>query len=509
MKKFRFFVYLLPLLCVFILSMKPQAATNGYYTYTVMNDEAIITDVNSSIKGAITIPEQLGGYPVTTIDQNAFEGCFQLTSVTSNDGLRYINANAFYRCESLSSVSLPNTIEVIGQGAFDGCKKLKFSEYGNGMYLGNTENPYLVLISATNQDITSFSIHQNTKLIATKAFWDCNKLTTATIGGNVQYIGPNAFSSCDGLTSVTIGGSVQKISAEAFTYCRGLLLITIEEGVQTIDAGAFAYCDTLASVSIPDSLRSLGDAVFAKCPALRYKTYSNAYYLGNTNNPYLILIRSTSKSITSCTIHQNTKFIYEGAFEECSKLKSVTLSKTLLEVGNRAFRASGLISVTFPCGVVKDRTFAECTALKNVTLLDGVHTIEAEAFTQCIFNEIKIPSSMKQIEMYAFCEINLTDVYYNGSRAQWDQFDVAVELQKYWMPAVTIHCAEDIAEPGDLNNIAGVDEYDAIYLLQHVLMPTYFQITQDADFDKNGVVSENDAIYLLQHVLMPDSFPLA
>ena len=61
---------------------------------------------------------------------------------------------------------------------------------------------------------------------------------------------------------------------------------------------------------------------------------------------------------------------------------------------------------------------------------------------------------------------------------------------------------------GDLDGVEGINEDDAIYLLQHVLMPESFAVNQNADFDGNGKVDELDAVYLLQHVLMPEAFPL-
>jgi hypothetical protein len=33
-------------------------------------------------------------------------------------------------------------------------------------------------------------------------------------------------------------------------------------------------------------------------------------------------------------------------------------------------------------------------------------------------------------------------------------------------------------------------------------------VHEETDFDGNGEVTEDDAVYLLQHVLMPDLFPL-
>ena len=65
-----------------------------------------------------------------------------------------------------------------------------------------------------------------------------------------------------------------------------------------------------------------------------------------------------------------------------------------------------------------------------------------------------------------------------------------------------------MAGTGDLDGNGTVNEDDAIYLLQHVLMPNMFPLYQDADYDSNGTINEDDAIYLLQHVLMPHMFPL-
>ena len=64
------------------------------------------------------------------------------------------------------------------------------------------------------------------------------------------------------------------------------------------------------------------------------------------------------------------------------------------------------------------------------------------------------------------------------------------------------------AEKGDMNGDGKVGLDDAIYLLQHVLMPELFPVSKAVDFDGNGSLSVDDAIYLLQHVLMPGLFPL-
>ena len=69
--------------------------TEGYYTYTVTNGEATITDVDTSISGEITIPSTLGGYPVTSIGALAFFNCSSITSATISDSVTAIGGRAF------------------------------------------------------------------------------------------------------------------------------------------------------------------------------------------------------------------------------------------------------------------------------------------------------------------------------------------------------------------------------------------------------------------------------
>ena len=64
------------------------------------------------------------------------------------------------------------------------------------------------------------------------------------------------------------------------------------------------------------------------------------------------------------------------------------------------------------------------------------------------------------------------------------------------------------ANAGDLNDDFSVNEDDAIYLLQHILLPDFFPVAQPVDYNMDGQVNEDDAIYLLQHVLLPEFFPL-
>ena len=61
---------------------------------------------------------------------------------------------------------------------------------------------------------------------------------------------------------------------------------------------------------------------------------------------------------------------------------------------------------------------------------------------------------------------------------------------------------------GLVDETAGIDEGDVIYLLQHLLLPEDYGVWQRVDYDNSGTFDESDVIYLLQHLLLPEACPL-
>lgn len=144
---------------------------------------------------SLTFPDS-----VTEIGSQAFCMCTSLESVTfgENSRLQYIGEGAFAVCRELKDFVFGDTCEVVVllNLTFNLCDKLNYTKYGNALYLGSKENPYMYCIKAESKDCETYTIHEKTKVIADNAFEDCKLFTEITIPMDVITIGAFAFNGC-------------------------------------------------------------------------------------------------------------------------------------------------------------------------------------------------------------------------------------------------------------------------------------------------------------------------
>ena len=156
-----------------------------------------------------------------------------------------ISASAFSCCRSLTSVVIPDGVTSIGIDAFSNCHLSLYTTEKNLKYLKANENPYFLLLGATNVELSSCHINSQTKHIGEYAFFMCKSLRSIEIPDSVTNIGESAFSFCKKLISVTIPDSVTRIGEDAFCNCESLTSVVIGRGVKYIAENAFKGCKNL------------------------------------------------------------------------------------------------------------------------------------------------------------------------------------------------------------------------------------------------------------------------
>ncbi|MDF2512467.1 MAG: N-acetylmuramoyl-L-alanine amidase [Herbinix sp.] len=106
-----------------LISQNPKivSADTGGFTYNMYESGIAITHYNGNESNLI-IPQQLDGYVVVAISQDAFSNSTTLTSIVIPDSVTYIGNNAFSNCFNLASIRFMGDAPTIGEQVFVNCK---------------------------------------------------------------------------------------------------------------------------------------------------------------------------------------------------------------------------------------------------------------------------------------------------------------------------------------------------------------------------------------------------
>lgn len=104
----------------------PEAAPASDFHYTTKDGKIIITAYVGKEK-IVSVPEEIGGCPVTQIFDTAFENNLTVEKVILPESLEGIGWFAFRGCIALCEVEAPASLSKIEYGAFENCSaKLTF-----------------------------------------------------------------------------------------------------------------------------------------------------------------------------------------------------------------------------------------------------------------------------------------------------------------------------------------------------------------------------------------------
>ncbi len=288
-------------------------------------------------------------------------------------------------------------------------KSVAFNKLGTFYYtVENNEititqfEPYFTVANAIIEIPETFGDATITK-IGEKAFygtkWDVKKVV---LPDTITYVGDYAFYDTD--IEVNVPAYLEYAGQRSFGYTK-LTTTVLPNTLTTIGACAFSDCDSIVDVNFNPSLKKVGNDAFSDCDGITEVVFPEGIeYIGAFEN---------CSRLTSLTIPDMKNGSINGSFKNCKALKNVTIGNLEnTSVGRYTFSGcTALESFTFKsvedctlydnffngCTSLKTVTFneidnctlgenffADCTALESVSFGDVVNfTIPANMFKNC------------------------------------------------------------------------------------------------------------------------------
>lgn len=490
-------------------------------------DKQVIGLADRLFEGRTYITEVTLPNCLAHIGASAFSGCTGLTNITIPSSVTDIGKSAFHECTSLTEVHITNLATWCNIGFSSADANPLF--YAHDLYLNGNIVKDLVIPDCVKNigfcafinctKLTTVTMLDGTVSIGLGSFFGCTNLVHTTISDSVTSIGNEAFSGCTSLTSITIPSNITNIGYSAFNDCYRLVEVynfsklMIRKGTDSnggvgyyalaiytflpekrkvftdendfcfyedgedcyllgytgnktiltlpqnchgkkyaINQHAFYNCVNLTSITIPDNVTEIGMGAFLNCP------------LESATIPAFACTFVSNSALKNVVITSGKKIV-DFAFQNSTRLTSITIPDSITSIGESAFRNCKNLTEVYITDLVTwcNISFGSADAnplyyaqnlylnenlVKDLVIPNGIENIWAFAFfgyTSLI--SITIPNSVIFIGYFAFSDCTeLTSITFQGTKAEWNQISKDYEWN-YNTGNYTVHCTDgDVAK---------------------------------------------------------------
>ena len=344
---------------------------------------------------------------VTIIERGAFEGCSNLTTISLPPSIVEIQPQAFSNCTYLKSINIPENVKTLGlypvyystyyksyaqrydddgylrsyESPFGGCSSLK-------SFVVDEDNPYFFAVDGVlfnkGGDILyefpkgksgDYIIPSQCKAMNNGTLRDCDKLTGLSLSDDF-WTPDRQFPSGKLIKSFHIG---KKLSGSIMTY------------------NAVSSLPNVETITVDEENQNW----WVEDGVLYGDTYEWDYW-GDYLSPISksLVLYPQKKMSTSFTVPEGVKYIAEGAMGGNSYIQNVVLPSTVGSIGSSAFKdCSNLRTINIPCSYIYENAFENCSKLASIDL-SNVGYLGGRSFQNCTSLKTIILGSAFSYEEY-------------------------------------------------------------------------------------------------------------
>ena len=350
------------------------------FQYEVTEDNTIRLTAYTGEGGAVIIPDEIDGKPVTALGEGLFKNS-----------------------ETLTALSIPESVVSIEKDLLTGCRTIKVLRTPQ---LGATRAPedgflayffgaatYEGMGFKVSTSLDTVILHDTVEKIAKGAFLDCDRLRMILLPDTLTEIEGFAFFNCSQLHYMPLPDSLTAVGDYAFSGCKALISVTFPAATSRIGLGALMGCSAVEHITLPFT----GESRDSESRHLGYIFGAEAY---TWNTGYV------PASLKKVTLTEGD--VPDYAFYECDRLALVELPEDCTRIGVRAFYGCDVLrEIVCPASLrtIGDMAFAHCVVLGKVALNEGLTDVGLQAFYDCFsLVEITLPDSLTTLPNSAFAE---------------------------------------------------------------------------------------------------------
>lgn len=349
--------------------------------YRIENGEATLVR-GLEARGAIELPAEVQGCPLTTIGESAFYEQY----ATETDAL-------------VTDISIPATVVRIESAGLR-CANLRTITFRDAQSSDGKQK--LSQKTAKEPGIGSYAFCET-------------QIESIAIPGRFRVLGSRIFDRCEKLTNVTLEEGIEVIEEQQYTMQNVREIVFPDSVTSWGSPQLLTFTGTgFESVTLPPSMKVVPELLFLGCEKLKTVIWPS-----------------------------DLAKVGQGAFAETA-IAEVKLPDSVKEIGDRAFAEAKVSDICWPASLetIGQGAFAD-NSFSHIDIPEGVKEIGSYAFSGSHAQEVSVPASVEVFGGLVFGDAwqdtPLKKVNYAGTAAQWRD----LSNRDPYYSGVTVVCSDE------------------------------------------------------------------